>query len=94
MKTLDISCPCCKATLVIDPETGNILHHKKFKEPPKSLDEFLKSEKSRGAELAAKFQEGKEKEETKQDYLNKKFEWAKNNEDKLPDPPKPDIHWD
>ena len=94
MKEVTENCPCCKSTLVIDPESGGIIKHKAFKETPKSLDEFLKSEKTRNNELAAKFAAAKEKEETKLNLLDKKFEWAKKNKDKLPEAPKPDLFWD
>ncbi len=94
MDPIKIECPCCKSSLVIDPKTGGIIEHIKFKEAPPSLDDFLKNEKQRNQDLADKFAAAKEKEESKQDLLTKKFEWAKKNKDKLPEAPKPDIFWD
>ena len=47
-----------------------------------------------GDDVIAAFHKAKEKEESKHDLLNKKFEWAKKNKDKLPEAPKPDIFWD
>ncbi len=94
MKEIKIDCPCCKAKLIIDPETGGIIKYEKHKEAPPSLNEFLKAEKNRNTELDEKFKEAREKEESKMDLLEKKFEWAKKNKDKLPEAPKPDIFWD
>ncbi|MBF0429717.1 MAG: hypothetical protein HQK83_00445 [Fibrobacteria bacterium] len=94
MKEIKLNCPCCKASLIIDPETGGVIKHTKFKEAPQSLDAFIKSEKGKGAKKKEKFKEARDKEESKMDLLEKKFEWAKKNKDKLPDAPKPDIFWD
>ncbi len=94
MKEIEIECPCCKAEIVIDPQSGRILAHKAYKEPNQSLDDFLKSEKSRNSELAEKFKAAKEREESKMDFLEKKFQRAKDNKHKLPEAPKPDIFWD
>lgn len=93
-KELHIHCPCCQATLIVDAATGGILKHTAFKQEGPSLEEFLRQDKSRSQDLAAKFAEAKHKEDTKLDFLNKKFEWARKNKDKLKDAPKPDIHWD
>jgi hypothetical protein len=94
MKALEVDCPCCKAKLILDPQTGEIIQAKEHKEKPQSLQEFLKSESTRNQDLADKFAQAKQKEEAKKDLLNKKFEWAKKNQDKLPEAPKPDIYWD
>jgi hypothetical protein len=94
MQEINLKCPCCKAKIIVDPETGGILKYEKHKEAAQSLDEFLKSEKTRSDDLAAKFAEAREKEDSKKELLDKKFEWAKKNKDKLPEAPKPDIFWD
>ncbi len=94
MNVFKIKCPCCKGSLVIDKETGAILEKKPFQEAVQSLDDFLKNEDSRNEEIAEKFQASKELENNKVDILNKKFEWAKKNQDKLPKIKKPDIFWD
>jgi hypothetical protein len=94
MAEIKVECPCCKAELILDAATGGIINHKAYKEAPPSLDDFLKNEKSRNAALDEKFASSKEREEAKKDLLDKKFEWAKKNKDKLPEAPKPDLFWD
>lgn len=94
MRTLKIDCPCCNAKLVIDAEKGFVLEHHAHKEATQSLEEFLKGEKDRAGDLAQKFAQSKQREEEKHDMLEKKFEWAKKNKDKLPEAPKPNLYWD
>lgn len=92
LKTLNVQCPCCKATLVVDAETGAVLSHREHKKSLESFDDFLAKQKSRTSELDAKFQAAQEREKNKIDLLNKKFEAAKQNPD-LQDPP-PSVQWD
>jgi hypothetical protein len=54
----------------------------------------MQADKTRSADLAAKFDAAKKEEDQRLDLLNKKFEWAKKNKDKLPEAPKPGIMWD
>lgn len=92
IKTISVECPCCKATLVIDPETGAILSHQEYKKEKLSLDDFMSQQKNRAAELDAKFEAAKEKEKHKLEVIEKKFQAAKENKD-LKDPP-PTVMWD
>lgn len=92
VKTISINCPCCKATLVVDPETGTVFSHKEYKKEKLSLDDFMSSQKNRAAELDAKFAAAKEREKRKFDVIEKKFQAAKENKD-LKDPP-PSVLWD
>lgn len=92
-KELSLDCPCCKAKLIVDPKSGGIIKFTPHKEEGPSLEQFMKSEKNRSADLASKFEEAKKQEDGKLDFLNKKFEWAKKNKDKLPEA-KPGIMWD
>ena len=91
---LKIECPCCKASLVVDSETGIVLQAAAHKQAPVSLETFLKSEAGRAKELEDKFAEARRIEESRKAMLEKKFEWAKKNKDKLPDAPLPGIQWD
>jgi hypothetical protein len=91
-KEIEIDCPCCKAKLVIDPETGAILQMIPHKEDAPSLRDFLKADKHRGKALDEKFAESKRVEDSRLKVLEKKFEWAKKNKDKLPEAPR--IQWD
>lgn len=93
-KEFKVDCPCCKAELIIDSESGGVLKFIPHKDAPPSLEQFMKQDKTRSKDLASKFEEAKKIEDGRLDLLNKKFEWAKKNKDKLPDPPKPGIMWD
>lgn len=90
---LIIDCPCCNAKLVIDRETGTVLSATAHKAPPPSFESFMKAEAGRAKDLEDKFAEARRIEEGRKAALEKKFEWAKKNADKLPDP-KPGIQWD
>ena len=94
MKEIHIDCPCCKAKLVIDAETGAVLQSTAHKEAGPSLEDFLKNDKNRGKDLDDKFAEAKRQEDSRLKVLEKKFEWAKKNKDKLPEAPRPGIQWD
>jgi hypothetical protein len=91
---LRIDCPCCKAKLVVDPETGAVLQATAHKDAPPTLESFMKAESGRAKDLEDKFAEARRLEEGRRALLEKKFEWAKKNADKLPDPPKSGINWD
>ena len=91
-KEIKIDCPCCKAKLVVDSETSAILHVTPHKEDAPSLRDFLKADKHRGKALDEKFAEAKRVEDSRLKVLEKKFEWAKKNRDKLPEAPR--ILWD
>lgn len=90
---LNVECPCCKAKLVVDRETGDVLQSVARKEAPPSLESFMKAESGRAKDLEDKFAEARRLEDNRLALLEKKFEWAKRNADKLPDP-KPGIQWD
>lgn len=93
-KELSLDCPCCRAQLIVDPKTGGIIKFTPHKDAAPTLEQFMKADKHRSTDLANKFEEAKRQEDGKLDLLNKKWEWAKKNKDKLPDAPKPGIMWD
>ena len=94
MKELNVSCPCCKGKLVVDAETGRVINSQAYKKENISLEEFMNTQDDRKKDLDDMFEKGKKEEDTKMDYLNKKFEWAKKNQDKLPNKPDRKIFWD
>ena len=93
-KEIKLDCPCCKAELIIDAASGGVIKFIPHKEEPPSLEQFMKSDKTRSKDLASKFEAAKKIEDGRLELLNKKFEWAKKNKDKLPEAPKPGIMWD
>ena len=93
-KELNVDCPCCKAQLIVDAATGGVIKAIAHKDEAPTLEQFMKADKTRSADLAAKFDAAKKEEDGRLDMLNKKFEWAKKNKDKLPEAPRPGIQWD
>jgi hypothetical protein len=93
-RELNVDCPCCRANLVVDPETGGIIKAVPHKPEAPSLQDFLKADKNRAQDLEDKFAESKRMEDSRLKLLEKKFEWAKKNKDKLPEAPRPGIQWD
>ena len=91
---LHVDCPCCKARLVIDAASGTVLQSTAHKEAAPTLEDFMRGDKDRARDLEEKFAESRRLEENRLAALEKKFEWAKKNKDKLPDAPKPGIMWD
>lgn len=90
-KRLEITCPCCAARLVVDAETGLVLH-KEGKKPDLSFEEALEKEKSRKARSDDMFRKAFDQERQRHSALNKKFEEALRSKDELDDPgPRP---WD
>jgi hypothetical protein len=87
--TFDVTCPCCKATLTVDPEVRAVLAHR---EPPRSgplstLDKAMDALRGAGARREAAFRQAAEAERTKGDVLTRKFgEGLKRAKDD-PDPP-------
>ncbi len=53
-QTLEIECPMCHGTLTIDKDSGKVLEHREFKKEKLSLEDFLKSEKTRRSERKGK----------------------------------------
>lgn len=91
-KTVKVECPGCKGVMVVDAATGVVVNYQEHKKEHQSLDDFFAKQKSRSADLEAKMQAGAEKERSRKEMLEKKFQDAKNNKD-LKDPP-PGILWD
>ncbi len=94
----EVECPCCEATLKIDPETRAVIAHKE-KEKPKTIEDLaaavqrLKGESGRREEV---FRKSVEAEKSHAKVLEKKFDelfkQAKENPDLTP--PKRDIDLD
>lgn len=95
---IEVDCPCCQATLKIDPETRAVISHKE-KERPKTIEDLaaavqkLKGEAGRRDEL---FRKNFEAEKSHGKVLEKKFDElfkrAKENPDEPP--PQRDIDLD
>ena len=73
---ISVSCPCCEATLKIDPETRAVIDYE-VKEKPPAIEDLsvavakLKGESARREEV---FQKNLEEQKTHQKVLEKKFD--------------------
>ncbi len=74
---IEVVCPCCQATLVIDTNLGRVVSHK---EPESGLKPELSEAQRILAEAAerreAMFQQSVESEKTRGDALSRRFEEA------------------
>jgi hypothetical protein len=94
-EVLDVACPCCKALLRVDRETGAVLSHKVPEKPPAIEDlgvaaRALKGEAAKREEI---FQKSFAEQKTRQSLLDKKFEELLKQAKESPDtgPQKRDI---
>jgi hypothetical protein len=74
---LEVECPCCKATLVVDVHLGRVIRHK---EPERAdrpdLDHAQRLLSEEAARREALFQQSVEAEKTRGDALSRRFEEA------------------
>jgi len=74
---LEVVCPCCQATLVIDLNLGRIVGHKEPENPDKpELGEAQRILAEQAAKREAIFQQSVESEKTRGDALSRRFEEA------------------
>ncbi len=74
---LEITCPCCQATLVIDTNLGRVISHQEPERGDKpELSEAQKILAEQAARREAIFQQSVESERTRGDALSKRFEEA------------------
>src|SRR5256885_12779660 len=91
----DVECPCCQATLKIDPETRAVIAHS-AKEKPKPIEDLaaeVAKLKGAGARREEIFQKQFEAEKSHGKVLEKKFDELFKRAKENPDlePPKRDI---
>jgi len=95
---LELKCPCCEATLKVDPETAAVITHK-AKEKPAPVEDLSKAVarlKEEEAGRDAKFRKSFEEEKSRKDVLNKKFDelFKQAKEDPDMQPRRKEIDWD
>ena len=74
---LDVTCPCCQSTLVIDLNLGRVVSHKEPERGDKpELTEAQRILAEQAARREAIFQQSVESEKTRGDALSKRFEEA------------------
>lgn len=85
---LEVVCPCCQATLTIEPKTGMILHAKE-KKSAYSFDEALQQVKKRKEMADDLFNKAVSNEKKRHDSLEEKFKQALEMKDELEEPTRP-----
>ena len=74
---LEIVCPCCQATLVIDTNLGRVISHKEPERGDKpELSDAERILADQAARREAVFQQSVDSEKTRGDALSKRFEEA------------------
>jgi len=74
---LEVTCPCCQSTLVIDTNLGRVVSHKEPERGDKpELTEAQRILAEQAAKREAIFQQSVESEKTRGDALSKRFEEA------------------
>lgn len=73
-----VQCPCCQATLRVDPALRAVLSHEPPPEPRtvKNLTEAVKGLEAEAAQRQARFEESMRAQKTKKDLLDKRFQDA------------------
>jgi hypothetical protein len=74
---IEVTCPCCQSTLVIDTNLGRVVSHKEPERGDKpELSEAQRIVAEQAARREAMFQQSVDAEKTRGDALSKRFEEA------------------
>jgi hypothetical protein len=74
---IEVTCPCCNSTLVVDLNLGRVVGHKEVENPNKpELDNAHRIVAEQAARREAAFQESVNAERGRGDALSKRFEEA------------------
>ena len=74
---IEVACPCCQATLVIDVNLGRVIEHRAPPNPDRpELDEAQRILADQAAKREALFERSVQDEKTRGDALSKRFEEA------------------
>ena len=74
---LEVTCPCCRTTLVIDTNLGRVISHREVERGDKpELDEAARILAAEAARREALFEQSMEAEKGRDDALTRRFEEA------------------
>jgi hypothetical protein len=74
---IEVTCPCCQTTLVVDTNLGRIVSHKEPERGDKpELNDAQRIVAEQAARREAMFQQSVNAEKTRSDVLSKRFEEA------------------
>jgi hypothetical protein len=91
LEPFDIGCPCCGASIKVDPETRGVISHI-APVKPKTFENFeaaAKALRDQDTRRESLFQQSVEAEKNKADLLEKKFQEAMRKAKETPDSGKP-----
>lgn len=96
--SIDVECPCCQASLKVDPQTGAVLTHK-AKEQPRTFGDFTEAVdrfKGEAGRREDAFQRSLSEHKNHKEVLNRKFDELFKQAKENPDAPPPlrDIDMD
>ncbi len=87
-KNLEILCPCCESTLVVDPVSGEVLLHKaKPAGPGKTFEAMVSQLAASKSEMEKKFDRNIESQKDRGRILEERFREALERADKDDKPP-------
>jgi hypothetical protein len=82
---IELTCPCCQATLVVDTNLGRIIEHKEPPNPNRpELSEAARILAEQAARRDALFEQSVQDEKTRGDALSRRFEEALKQANKEP----------
>ena len=85
---INVVCPLCDATMVVDPKTGLVIHSQ-AKKSGFSFEDGLAQVQARKEKSDELFQKAFQTEQSRQEGLEGKFQEALESQDELDEPPKP-----
>ena len=85
---IQVTCPACQTTLVVDPKTGLVLHSA-GQRSDYSFEEALNQEHTRKEKTEELFQQAFQEEEDRRKSLEGKFREALDSQDELEEPINP-----
>ena len=85
---IEVTCPSCQNTLLVDPKTGLVLHSE-GKKSDYSIEEGLEKIKARKEKTGELFEKVFQQEKKRQDSLEDKFREALASKDELDEPLRP-----
>ena len=89
---IEILCPACRSTLIIDADSGGIIKHIPPVKEKATFDSMLSSIQQKEKGLGDAFSSAFDKEKGRQSFLDKKFKQSMDDFEKYDDgapPPKP-----
>jgi hypothetical protein len=91
LQPFDVACPCCGASIKVDPETHGVISHIAPVKPKmfENFESAAKAMREQDTRRESLFQQSVEAEKNKADLLEKKFQEAVRKAKETPDTGKP-----